>query len=420
MKLLRLLSLILITLLLVIAPFAGAQPADNLIPFTEGDALNPAFQYVPGNNQDNAYKVYPDGVLAINGAPYTNQWGTDFSAPLITYPITGDFTTQVTVSAVPVESYHVASFGVRSAYDPAKFIRLSFAMNNGRLTVDSSANGTLITSNFYSGERVYFRIERQQSMYAMSYSFDNVLWLPLAQNASYPLPDDVEIFFSAYSTTALPFTAEFTDFQVEVPVQASTLPTLAANEIAFGAADNPAAINPAFTWVKGAAEGSAYQVEVDGGLKLIGAPYTNQWGADLSAPLMTYPINGDFTAQVKIVAEPRQAYHIAGLGVRSAHDAEQFVRASFHMGPSGLAIDAAVNGISLGTTNLNHDEVYLKLVRSQNRYALYYSVDAINWVPLAENYEYTLPADTEIFLTAYSTNNWAFPARFYNFTVLPG
>jgi regulation of enolase protein 1 (concanavalin A-like superfamily) len=154
---------------------------------------------------------------------------------------------------------------------------------------------------------------------------------------------------------------------------------------------------------------------------LIAGSGTEQWQGSNSAPLILYPFKGNFEAEVKVVFSPTQNYQIAGLGVRSAIDNNAYLRISRVIGLAGQGILMQSNtqggGFHGGFSPYADDTVYLKIERRGSLFNFFYSVDGGNWVNLQKDYVFDMPAEVEIFLIAYSTNNNGVIAQFSDFQV---
>jgi regulation of enolase protein 1 (concanavalin A-like superfamily) len=420
----RLFSILFVLFLPTLSTFVTAQEEEGSvisIAFGSDDdpkILNPALLWSPGSSDQNLYKIGDDGSLAITAGPFTNYWGTDKSSPVLSYPVTGDFVAQVKVVAEPEQTFHVASLGVRSAFDTEKFIRSDFYMENGQILVDAATNGTSIIRTLHSGDTVYLRIERNRSLYRLDYSFDGLEWVTLAENSAYALPEEVEVFLNTYSTSDQPFTARFSDFTITTPPPPRVVISETPGYIPIGSGEGPMGLSPSFVWYNGNNDANSYEIEADASLTVIAAPFTNYWGSDRSASVIALPTAGNFTTQVHIEADPRETYHVALLGIRSAVDADKFIRAGFYMQNGNLVVSAEINGSTLNSTFYNSKQVNFQISRHGSLYNIAYSIDREHWVPLVTDYEFDLPDDVEIFMSTYSTGYQGFPAHFYDFTVL--
>jgi len=184
--------------------------------------LNPIFGWQPGQSDDNAYTLLIEpGALAMISGWGNAQWDNEDSAPLITYAITGDFETQIRLDVSEASGNHVAALGVRSASDNLTWIRVA-RRNDTRpkdiaLQTNSEKQGVTITTVPFAEAMVYFKIIRQGSTFSFFYSTDGGSWQALKEGFAFPMPDDVEIFFTYYLTPPPPvgdLRALFSDFSV--------------------------------------------------------------------------------------------------------------------------------------------------------------------------------------------------------------
>lgn len=82
--------------------------------FESSQILNPLLRWHKGAFVENQYKITKEGILIITAAGDSDYSDDTNSAPIITYPIKGDFDAEVKVKFSSRANYQRASFGVRS------------------------------------------------------------------------------------------------------------------------------------------------------------------------------------------------------------------------------------------------------------------------------------------------------------------
>jgi regulation of enolase protein 1 (concanavalin A-like superfamily) len=194
---------------------------------------------------------------------------------------------------------------------------------------------------------------------------------------------------------------------ISTPSGPSPSPALPGS-VSFEALDNQNTLNPEFTWYPGTSSANAYSLSRSpGALTIIAGPKTDQWMNDNSAPLMLYPIEGDFVVQVKVAFFPKRHVQGAGIGLRTRQTPNTFVRIKreFHNGEQKIAVNANQNGepIDLGSTPYSGDVVYFKIERIGSLCSLSYSPDKNKWILLKENFAFT-SQEIELYFIALSTD----------------
>ncbi|BAY44129.1 hypothetical protein SAMD00079811_17230 [Scytonema sp. HK-05] len=161
-----------------------------------------------------------------------------------------------------------------------------------------------------------------------------------------------------------------------------------------------------FTWKRGSSSSSRYSLTPSGVLSITAGAGTDIVGSINTAPLVTYPFNGDFEVQVKVMFNSTINNQRAGLGIRST-DAQN----------NHLRIYKLENKRIEGYLNLQHkkqyplnivpyegETVYFRIRRQGRDISMFYSSNGSNWVSLGnENLE--IPQEVEIFLFVLSANN---------------
>lgn len=212
-----------------------------------------------------------------------------------------------------------------------------------------------------------------------------------------------------------------------VPTATPPLPTDTPSSglIPFASPDNLQILNPTLGWQPDGSTANDYDLEsYPAGLAIIAAPRTNQWGTLDTAPLITFPFQGDFEAQVKAVCHPVPFFQLCGLGVRSTQSHSTWLRISKDSTDIGSSpiIWATANQqgvpIQLNRAPYADDTVYLKILRKQSLFNLLYSLNGNNWVTLQSDYLFEISDAIEVFLIVYSDfTNDGFIAQFYDFSV---
>jgi regulation of enolase protein 1 (concanavalin A-like superfamily) len=199
--------------------------------------------------------------------------------------------------------------------------------------------------------------------------------------------------------------------------------------IPFGSLGNPGLLNAAFGWQAGGSTVNTYDLAAYANvLTLIAGGSTDQWAEVDSAPLIFYPLQGNFEAQVKVVFNPVWGHELAALGIRSTRDHNTWLRlggvyAVFTEGNGPehhIVLDVDDQGIGgkIRTSPYPANAVYLKIERKGSVFDFFYSEDGVNWTALITGYIAEMPANVEVFLTVGSWGDKGISAEFHNFTVL--
>ena len=211
------------------------------------------------------------------------------------------------------------------------------------------------------------------------------------------------------------------------PVATETVAAEADGVLSFTDPNNPALLNPMFTWQPGSAAGNAYDLTLEPGtLTLTAGPGTEQWQATSTGPFMVFPVTGDFDITVKVKTSPVENYQRTGIGLRSMQDVNTWVNFSrnYHTGiPGGQGIMVLANqaGSSslVNSVTYTGEVCYLKIERRGSELNLSYSEDGTNWTTLQERYAIGFGEPMEVFLMASSTSGQALTAQFSELTLTP-
>ena len=203
------------------APSDTPSPIPEIIAFgSPGNPalLNPAFGWQPGNSSINAYSLTSQSnTLTLVTDGHTDQWDDLDTQPVIFYPITGNFETQVKVAFSPIWGHEFAALGVRSAQDHLTWLRLGTGGIPDQLIgldVDIQGNAGKIRTSPYPNNTVYFKIERQGSAFNFYYGPDGINWNALQKDYVAAMPGSLEIFLTVGSWGDGGVSAEFSDFTV--------------------------------------------------------------------------------------------------------------------------------------------------------------------------------------------------------------
>jgi len=203
------------------SPSSTAEPVSEIIPFGSSDnpsLLNTAFGWQPGNSPLNAYDLASDpNALTLITDGHTDQWAELDTHPVIFHPVEGNFETQVKVVFNPIWGHQFAALGVRSAQDHLTWVRLGTGgIPEQLITLDIDEQGKAgkIRTSPYPDNTVYFKIERQGSVFDFFYGPDGVSWIALQRGYVAEMPANVEIFLTVGSWGDGGISAEFHEFTV--------------------------------------------------------------------------------------------------------------------------------------------------------------------------------------------------------------
>jgi regulation of enolase protein 1 (concanavalin A-like superfamily) len=196
--------------------------------------------------------------------------------------------------------------------------------------------------------------------------------------------------------------------------------------VSFVSPNDPNQLNYGLGWQPGGSNANTYDLFLNpGALTIIAGTGTDQWGNTDSAPLITYPISGDFETQVKLLFTPNKSIHIAGLGVRSSQAHNTWLRIGRHLDGNCGGDCVSVLGDQSGSpqrlknTSYTSEVIWLKIERYGPLFTLSYSATGNNWITLEKDFVFDMSPDTEIFLTAFSIlSDNGVMAQFQDFIVI--
>jgi regulation of enolase protein 1 (concanavalin A-like superfamily)/gas vesicle protein len=195
----------------------------------------------------------------------------------------------------------------------------------------------------------------------------------------------------------------------------STSPSVISNfsPVPFSSSNNSQKLNSSFGWQPGGSEANSYQLLSQNTLSLTAGAKTDQWQGTDSAPLILYRAKGNFDVRVKVEITPKKNFQLAGIGVRSTSEHNTFVRTSRHklgdQNSVGVGANRQDSGLpvgvpALGNANYAKSQVYLRIVRQESSFDLYYSENSTNWVILTHNFVIEMPDEVEIYLFVISVD----------------
>jgi regulation of enolase protein 1 (concanavalin A-like superfamily) len=209
--------------------------------------------------------------------------------------------------------------------------------------------------------------------------------------------------------------------------------------ISFAAPDNPTSLNPDLSWQRGGSNANNYDLErTPGSLTLVAGAYTSQGRSltetSLDPPMITYPVQGDFTAQVRVtVSCPSSKYIMfpsTGIGIRPLNSSQidplfrNWLRMTLNCDPFSQqtfveVLERYIETTSLATNQVNENTIYLKMSRQRSLFTLAYGSDGNRWTTLKRDYVFDVPSNAEIYLLvqAGSESRQGFFAELSDFRV---
>lgn len=201
---------IILVLILSTVTLAGAQDAEIPLIGLDG-GLGPDLVWHPGASPDNRYSAGPNGSLWLTAAPNTTYYVDTFSAPVITYPTSGDFSATITVLPQFQTALDAALFGLRAQGAPAAY--LNVLLMPELLTVDHM--GRRFAEMTVPGGALGLRLTRTGDSFDIEFSSDGAAWEALVLGYPLELPADIEIMLGALSLDEQPSRAQFSALRVQ-------------------------------------------------------------------------------------------------------------------------------------------------------------------------------------------------------------
>jgi hypothetical protein len=134
---------------------------------------------------------------------------------------------------------------------------------------------------------------------------------------------------------------------------------------------------------------------------------TDHWAGVNTAPLLTLAREGDFDFQTKMIFTPEGGKQVAGIGVRAANDYDTWIRVVKDHANEVVICDNEQGEAGCYDKGPTYDsvEIYFRIKRSGNYFALYYSPDGQEWRSLLVDVTINgMPREAEIFMLVYSTD----------------
>lgn len=196
----------------------------QFVPFASGSDPNqfsPVWKWYRGKSSSGIFTIDTEkNELTLLADTQTDQKDKDTTAPVLAYPFSGNFVVQARLNFQKLADSpdQIAALGVRDPANPNQWIRIERTGGDTiQVSVDQNGTSSVVQSVAYSGEEeVLLRIERRSGRFSLFYSVNGDTWLPVAQDYSFDLPEEVEI----YLTTTWPYpsgaaSARFSEFTVK-------------------------------------------------------------------------------------------------------------------------------------------------------------------------------------------------------------
>jgi regulation of enolase protein 1 (concanavalin A-like superfamily) len=191
----------------------------DYVPFgstSNPDELNPALKWWKGESKDSDYKVGERSLTVTSGA-WTNQVSEVNTAPMVTYPITGDFTAQVMMVFDPSDGQY-AGLGVKSIENDTTWLRITRARDGSGddvvFSTNDQGNFDYVNHTSYSQDVIHLRIERKGKVFNLFYSPDGNYWSNLGET-KFSLSNQAEVYFVVLGDD--PASAQFRDLKITRP-----------------------------------------------------------------------------------------------------------------------------------------------------------------------------------------------------------
>ncbi len=199
-----------------------------------------------------------------------------------------------------------------------------------------------------------------------------------------------------------------------MPATTATEP-LPPGEVLLVDPGDAGALHPGITWFGGASPDSAYELHGNE-LEILAGAGADQWGDRNNAPLVLFPIEGDFTARVSLEFTAGAGWEYAGLGIRSSQDPTTWIRITrFRGGPeeNEILVDLALSGESVDPVareETGATSITFEIVRNGDRFTLSY-LGSGGWVQLLDDV-IEMPTMAELFLVVGTLGDTGASHRF--------
>jgi hypothetical protein len=180
--------------------------------------LNTGFIWYEGNSINNKYYLCEDSSVIITTIGHTDQSGDEFSAPLISYYIKGDFEAEVQVKFKSIINYQRACFGIRLLADQYAYLRIYITENRRvEIAFNKLINGRLLALLDYENDVVFFKIRKYKNKIRFFYSCEGNEneWLSPCNEQQVDIGDETELYLSVLSAhNSEEALAEFSRFKI--------------------------------------------------------------------------------------------------------------------------------------------------------------------------------------------------------------
>ena len=287
-------------------------------------------------------------------------------------------TTKVTFS--PTENYLRA--GVMIYGDDDNFIYLTRVFSDGqKVRATDEVNGSRQSWEVdISSDTVYLRIQQEGTLYICWYSLDGNSWTELAQTNRNLLNPKIGLGASQ-GPSLLEIPADF-DF-----VEVESLGFTSIWEDPF----NSATLNSRWSWVR--EDPALWSLTSHPGYMAINPEGSlhQDLSNDAKNILLTTPFSQDFQITSAVSTTVTENYHTAALIVYQDDDNYIYISKNYSDGEKirwRKEIDAVASGWMVDEPE---DEIYLRILKDENDYYGFYSLDDLNWT-LVGVFTHTMPS----------------------------
>lgn len=161
---------------------------------------------------------------------------------------------------------------------------------------------------------------------------------------------------------------------------------------------------PELTFQRGGSLESHYSIPDKNTLVIAAGPHTDQHTTNISAPVVTLPMHGDFDVSVHLTIQfsSSQCCQHAGIGVRSPADPTVWIRITRDHARV-LTVNRNRGEVELPTHPVDAGpSIDLRIQRTGNQFLFFYREAGDEWIPFTVPLSFELPQDAEIYLVNYS------------------
>jgi serine/threonine protein kinase len=208
------------------------------------------------------------------------------------------------------------------------------------------------------------------------------------------------------SSTPIPETLP----QSITPTPKPDIQNLLKQTINFSSSNNPSNLSSDFIWNSGDSSLNKYELLSNRSLQITASGNTDLSESKNSAPNISYPLSGNFEAEIKVKFSSNIGNQRAGIGIRPPDNPLYYVRIYML---ENQRIELSQNRYGYGEEisrpdflkSYENESVYFKVRKKGTSFSAYYSPDGINW-NLAGNYsELRIPNNSQVFFYVLSANN---------------